>query len=156
MLNYYTNKNITMLAVFLSTIIVIFINYLFNFQHKYQEPKVVEEPNVITIENETQEISNKKIIEETKQTEQINQESNQIQEWKITIPVINIEAPIKQGVSQDVLANYVGHFEETQLENGNIGLAAHNRGNNPSYFKEIKTLQNKSLFFFSFLSFFHF
>lgn len=143
MLNYYTNKNITMLAVFLSTIIVIFINYLFNFQHKYQEPKVVEEPNVITIENETQEISNKKIIEETKQTEQINQESNQIQEWKITIPVINIEAPIKQGVSQDVLANYVGHFEETQLENGNIGLAAHNRGNNPSYFKEIKTLQKK-------------
>ena len=47
--------------------------------------------------------------------------------WQIEIPAINLVAPIKQGTSQEVMLNYVGHFEETSMWKGNVGLAAHNR-----------------------------
>lgn len=47
--------------------------------------------------------------------------------WKIEIPSINLEAPIREGTSQDILYNSVGHFENTNLFDGNVGLAAHNR-----------------------------
>ena len=47
--------------------------------------------------------------------------------WQIEIPAINLVAPIKQGTSQEVMLKYVGHFEETSMWKGNVGLAAHNR-----------------------------
>lgn len=36
---------------------------------------------------------------------------------------------------------FVGHFEETQKTNGNIGLAAHNRGYEKNYFSGLKNLK---------------
>ena len=36
---------------------------------------------------------------------------------------------------------YVGHFDETQLEYGNVGLAAHNRGYPVNYFENLKQLK---------------
>lgn len=47
--------------------------------------------------------------------------------WQIEIPKIDLIAPISEGTSQEVMAEYVGHFENTSLYEGNIGLAAHNR-----------------------------
>ncbi len=47
--------------------------------------------------------------------------------WTIEIPKINLAAPIAKGTSQEILKEYVGHFENTKYWNGNIGLAAHNR-----------------------------
>ncbi|MDR0978918.1 MAG: sortase [Lachnospiraceae bacterium] len=42
----------------------------------------------------------------------------------------------------EVIANYVGHFEKTNIWNGNVGLAAHNRGLIvESYFKDIHKLK---------------
>ena len=37
--------------------------------------------------------------------------------------------------------SYVGHFENTSTQNGNIGLAAHNRGYPVNYFQNIKNLK---------------
>lgn len=37
---------------------------------------------------------------------------------------------------------YVGHFEETSKNIGNIGLAAHNRGYSVNYFSDIKRLKD--------------
>lgn len=36
---------------------------------------------------------------------------------------------------------YIGHFSETSLTNGNIGLAAHNRGYIVNYFARLKELK---------------
>ena len=36
---------------------------------------------------------------------------------------------------------FVGHFEETSKTNGNIGLAAHNRGYENNYFSGLKKLK---------------
>ena len=49
------------------------------------------------------------------------------EEWQIKIPIIGLVAPISQGTTQEVMREYVGHFEHTSLWKGNIGLAAHNR-----------------------------
>ena len=61
--------------------------------------------------------------------------------WQIEIPKIDLVAPINEGTSQEVMLEYVGHFENTQVLNGNVGLAAHNRGFPINYFANIKKLQ---------------
>ena len=75
-------------------------------------------------------------IEEDVKTEETN-----FKIWRIQIPKINLTANIEEGTSQKVMAKYVGHFNQTSVLDGNIGLAAHNRGIGvESYFKNIKQL----------------
>lgn len=61
--------------------------------------------------------------------------------WRVKIPKINVDAPIKSGTSQDILALAVGHFPETTKWNGNVALAGHNRGYRCNFFQEIKKLE---------------
>lgn len=61
--------------------------------------------------------------------------------WKIEIPKISLIADISEGTDKEILDAFVGHFEETKTDNGNIGLAAHNRGYNVNYFGRIKELE---------------
>ena len=58
----------------------------------------------------------------------------------LKIPAIGLSVKIVQGTSSASLAKGVGHFEETSIWAGNVGLAAHNRGTN-SYFGKIHTLE---------------
>ncbi len=58
----------------------------------------------------------------------------------LKIPAIDLNVKIYQGTGSSTLAKGVGHFEETSIWGGNIGLAAHNRGTD-SYFGEIHTLE---------------
>ena len=60
--------------------------------------------------------------------------------WQIKIPKIKLEAPIAEGTTVEVMNKFVGHFEETNLWNGNVGLAAHNRGYPVNYFENLKKL----------------
>ena len=59
---------------------------------------------------------------------------------KLIIPKINLEAPIKEGTSQKVLRFAIGHFEESSFFDGNVALAAHNRGNITNYFADVNKL----------------
>ena len=77
-------------------------------------------------------------ISEAKTTEE-NQDEKEI--WQIEIPKISLIANIADGTTKEILNQYVGHFEETQKENGNIGLAAHNRGYEVNYFQDLKLLK---------------
>ncbi len=61
--------------------------------------------------------------------------------WKLEIPKIGLIAEIREGTSEENLNSYIGHFEETQKEKGNIGLAAHNRGYRVNYFNRLKELE---------------
>jgi len=69
---------------------------------------------------EVEEIPKDEIIEYT-----LNDEFED--NWYIEIPKINLVAPISEGTTQEVMNKYVGHFENTNVWEGNIGLAAHNR-----------------------------
>ncbi len=85
----------------------------------------------LKIQNNYPIIQNKEDLKVTKE------ESN----WKIIIPKISLEASISEGTGKEVMNKYVGHFEETSKESGNIGLAAHNRGYAVNYFARIKELK---------------
>lgn len=57
----------------------------------------------------------------------------------LKIPAIDLSVRVYQGTDSKTLARGVGHFEETSIWEGNVALAAHNRGTN-DYFGEIHTL----------------
>ena len=83
---------------------------------------------------------NKNIIsEESILSNQNPQEENY--KWQIEIEKISLNAEIAEGTSKEILNKYIGHFEETQKEKGNIGLAAHNRGYDVNYFQNLKLLR---------------
>lgn len=91
-----------------------------------------------------EDIENNEIIEDTNE-ENIQPEYTFLDEnnkWRIKIPRININAPIKDGTTQEILATAVGHFEETTKWNGNVVLAGHNRGYNCNFFKNLKYLSS--------------
>lgn len=60
---------------------------------------------------------------------------------RLIIKKIDLNGEIKEGSSQEILKDYIGHIEETAKYNGNVGLAAHNRGNQHSYFARINELE---------------
>lgn len=77
---------------------------------------------------------------ETKNIIKYNQKAKE-ENWKISIPVISLEASISEGTSKEIMDKYVGHFEETSKNIGNVGLAAHNRGYAVNYFANLKKLK---------------
>ena len=81
----------------------------------------------------------KEIMKENKQKEKEIEETKE-KIWQVEIPKINLIAPIAEGTSQEVMLEFVGHFEDTSIWNGNIGLAAHNRGYPINYFSRLKEL----------------
>lgn len=61
----------------------------------------------------------------------------------IEIPKLELEAPIKEGTDLEILAQYVGHFSNSNVWDGNVVLAAHNRGTSVKhYFDRINELVN--------------
>ena len=58
----------------------------------------------------------------------------------LTIEKIGLKATVKEGSTNDILVDYIGHISETSKYDGNIGLAAHNRLNKYSYFARINEL----------------
>ena len=84
-------------------------------ENSYQKTEMVIE--------KVKEIDKDKEIENLLETEENLQEKI----WQVEIPAIDLIAPIAEGTTQEIMREYVGHFEHTSLWKGNIGLAAHNR-----------------------------
>lgn len=99
---------------------------------------------------------NAKIINENIRVENkidVNYITEKKEEWKIEIPKINLYASIKEGTDENILNEYIGHFEETKRKYGNIGLAAHNRGYKVNYFGRIKELKKGDLIYYKYNDF---
>lgn len=59
----------------------------------------------------------------------------------LTIPDILLEnAPVKESTELSTLAKAIGHFTNTSIYNGNVGLASHNGGDG-DYFKDLNKLK---------------
>lgn len=58
----------------------------------------------------------------------------------LRIPDLNLTVKIYQGTGSSALKRGAGHFEETSIWDGNVALAAHNRGVN-NHFGQIHTLE---------------
>lgn len=140
----YTKRYVNIVSLLISIIIFILLNQvtpLFNkIYFKLHPISIIFKMNPILVE-----LSSNNINQSTK--ENLENQSNypiaNIEEnnWKIIIPKISLEANISEGTSKEIMDKYVGHFEETSLKSGNIGLAAHNRGYEVNYFADIKYLK---------------
>ena len=63
----------------------------------------------------------------------------------LTIPDILLDnAPIKEGTELSTLSTAIGHFTNTSLYAGNVGLASHNGGGNGDYFKNLNKVKKGS------------
>lgn len=63
----------------------------------------------------------------------------------LTIEKIGLVATVKEGTTNDILLEYIGHIEETATYDGNVGLAGHNRGCENSYFARLNELETGDL-----------
>lgn len=146
----YTKRYINIVSFLITILIFILITNFsiilkqidFNLppiSYMFKRKTVLVELSSSNIKKDTQEevteIKNKSLETE------LQNNYGQKEIWKIIIPKISLEAEISEGTSKEVMNKYVGHFEETSIKNGNIGLAAHNRGYEVNYFKKIKQLK---------------
>ncbi len=127
MINIYSTKSINILTAIISFFIVLFLNLIFN-------PAKID-----SIENPI--LNYDKEVSENKVQDKTNKQDREEFNWYIEIPSINLKAPINESTKMEVLNDYVGHFEDTAKEEGNIGLAGHNRGYKNNYFKNINKLK---------------
>lgn len=129
------NKKIFLYIFIISISIIIFISTFynllkfFNIQKKQTNTSLVQKNNNINPINTT-------LI-----SDEIGIQFKKGNNWRIIISKINLDAPILEGTSKEVLRKGVGHFETTSKLNGNVCLAAHNRGYKYNYFQEIKNLE---------------
>ena len=141
----FSHKNILLISFIISILIFIFFNQIFfKNQNKFFEnslEKII--PDKIEIELKTP--NSTVAISEQYQN---NIDTQKI--WQIEIPKINLVAPIAEGTSTNIMNEYVGHFEETPKNKGNIGLAAHNRGYKINYFRDLKLLQKGDLIIYTY------
>lgn len=90
--------------------------------------------------NSTLQTKNKTMVD-VSELHPYEENTNQENVWEIEIPTIGLVAPIKEGTTKEIMDEFVGHFEHTALEKGNVGLIAHNRGYPKNYFQNIKDLK---------------
>jgi len=141
----FSHKNVLLISFIISILIFIFFDQIFfKNQNKFFEnslEKII--PDNIEIELKTP--NNTVAISEQYQNKIDTQKI-----WQIEIPKINLVAPIAEGTSANIMNEYVGHFEETPKNKGNIGLAAHNRGYKINYFQNLKLLQKGDLIIYTY------
>ncbi len=92
-------------------------------------------------------------IQETTTDEKIEgEEETEVEKdiWYLEIPKINLKADIKEGTTKEIMDDYIGHFEETNKDKGNVGLAAHNRGYKNNYFERLKELKEGDSIFYNY------
>ena len=133
----YSRKNIVIISLIITSIIFIFLNQ--KIFSKYNE--VFENSMQITIPD--------KVEVNLEKSNSINNLKNS-DEWKLEIPKISLCAKISEGTTSKVMDKYIGHFMETSKDNGNVGLAAHNRGYKVNYFSNLKKLENGDLVIYTY------
>ena len=130
-MNIFSNKFINIISIIISIIIILIINFGINKiinknQKNNSEEKIIAEKNIY-----------EKNIDEKNEENNLEENYN----WYVEIPSINLKAPIEESTEMEVLNTAVGHFEDTALTLGNIGLAGHNRGYEKNYFENLKNVK---------------
>ncbi|MCI9063783.1 MAG: class D sortase [Clostridia bacterium] len=126
-MNIFTTKSVNIISLIISIVIFLFINLGLVFFQKVDSSLIK---------------FNQKLIEENTISYETDNNYNDQKDynWYIEIKSIALRAPIEESIDARVLSQAVGHFEDTALKKGNIGLAAHNRGYDVNYFENLKSV----------------
>lgn len=125
----YKSMNKKIFVLFIVLILIVAIGFLFSY-----DKKVIEQEK----QNTSEQLDNTEDVEQ-EVTEDDGFEEDLIGSLKIE--KINLNGTVKEGSTNEILRDYIGHIEETAKYDGNVGLAAHNRGNKYSYFARINELE---------------
>lgn len=125
----YKSMNKKIFVLFIVLILIVAIGFLFSY-----DKKVIEQEK----QNTSEQLDNTEDVEQ-EVTEDDGFEEDLIGSLKIE--KINLNGTVKEGSTNEILRDYIGHIEETAKYDGNVGLAAHNRGNEYSYFARINELE---------------
>ena len=117
----FNKKNVNILSVFISLIIFSIICFILNIKNPIKSEQSNIPENKVELAND------------------IN--LSEIEEWKIEINSLNIDAPITQMNNDTPDDLSVGHFKETSILGKNIGLIAYNFGKKNNYFSNLKELK---------------
>ena len=158
----YTSRYINTISLIITVILFLISNTIY---YIIQNPKILQIgiKNTVKVEfddktnisqNTTKENDNNKNKEKTNSTNQTKEEKQaktenattketniKEKQWYLKIPRIFLEAEIAEGTTTEVMNTYIGHFEESAKKEGNICLAAHNRGYPVNYFQNLKLLK---------------
>ena len=141
----YSTTYINILSFVISIIIFLITNFFISDNNILNSKNIVEanvKVNNSNFQIYSDENNNQSTIEEIKEdVKKDEKEETKEEKWFLEIPCINLRADIKEGTTKEIMDDYIGHFEDTKIENGNIGLAAHNRGYKNNYFENIKNLK---------------
>ena len=126
---------INIVSLIISTIIFSNINLFLSNLNQTTAQETIQDNIEIKQENPSQ-------TEDNNQKQETNENNTQdTAMWQLEIPAIGLKAPIEEGTTKEVMDKYIGHFEETSKNSGNIGLVAHNRGFENNYFANLKKLK---------------
>lgn len=132
----YSTTYINILSFVISIFIFFFTDIFFSNNNIFKSKNALE----ANVKVESSNIQVNPEEDEKKDTiEDVKDETKE--EWYLEIPCINLRADIKEGTTKEIMDDYIGHFEDTKVEDGNIGLAAHNRGYKNNYFERLKELK---------------
>ena len=158
----YTSRYINTISLIITVILFLISNTIY---YIIQNPKILQIGinNTVKVEfddktnisqNTTKENKNNQNKEKTNSTNQTKEEKQakaentttketniKEKQWYLKIPRIFLEAEIAEGTTTEVMNTYIGHFEESAKKEGNICLAAHNRGYPVNYFQNLKLLK---------------
>lgn len=161
----YTKLSVNFMSLVISIVIFCLINS-FSIAGNENNSKIINNSNTVSNETvQTQDESNNstenKIDENNNNiTTQIPEENNTTTntsskdyDWQIEIPAISLKAEIAEGTSKEVMNKFVGHFTETSIKTGNVGLAAHNRGYQFNYFENLKKLKENDKIIYKYKDF---
>ena len=136
----YSSIYINLVSFFISLIIFVVIQLFFSNYDTFTNKSSLKAG--FEVENIIQETTTK---EERKEETEVEKDI-----WYLEIPKINLKADIKEGTSKEIMDEYIGHFEETNKDKGNVGLAAHNRGYRNNYFEKLKELKEGDAIYYNY------
>ncbi len=143
MLNY-SKRNGIIVSIIISIVIWLSLNFiLIQFQEnqkKEDESSFVLKTSKIDMKIDSNADSENEELKEVG-VEGVIENQYKSNNWRIFISKINLDAPILEGTTKEVLRRGVGHFSSTSKWDGNVVLAAHNRGYKYNFFQEIKRLE---------------
>lgn len=142
---------IVSILLLVSFTISIIVKHLINTSNNEVNKNLIMINNVlqeVTVDSED-DVELEKVVENSKddvksqeetESDSVLEDANNII-GTLEISKINLTAPIKEGISQEILAEYIGHFPNSGIWDGNVVLASHNRGSLVEhYFERIHEL----------------
>lgn len=136
MSNYSKRKGI-IVSIIISLVIWMSLNFILIQFNENQKKEV----NTTLVLKTSQINSIKENVEVNMEIDEVVKNQYKNNKWRIFISKINLDAPILEGTTGEILRRGVGHFSSTSKWDGNVALAAHNRGYKYNFFQEIKRLE---------------